>query len=103
MPPLRHRRPIPATGMLRRITPWNRISLSGPRLLHRRTRHLTPRRCTATGSTTLSDDTTEDEEEKETADAGADADDEGFVVVDPGTDFFEGRGVFALALGVGAC
>ena len=77
-----------------------RISLSGPGLVHGRTGGLAPgRSSTATGSTTPADDAAEDQEEEEAADAGTDADDERLVVVDPRPDFFEGGGVFALALG----
>jgi len=40
----------------------------------------------------------EEGEEQEGADGGADADDDGFVVVDPGFDFAAEGGTFALAL-----
>ena len=74
-----------------------RISGSRPRLLHRRTSRLAPGGST-TGSTTAADDAAGDQKEEETADAGGEADDERFVVVDPGADFLEGGGVFAYAL-----
>ena len=43
----------------------------------------------------------EDGEEEEAADAGADADDEVLVIVDPGADFPGGGRAFALSLGEG--
>ena len=43
----------------------------------------------------------EDGEEEEAADAGADADDEVLVIVDPGADFPSGGRAFALSLGKG--
>jgi len=50
---------------------------------------------------TRADDAAEDGDEEEGAQGRGDADDEGFVVVDPGADFFYGVGAFALALFAG--
>lgn len=49
-------------------------------------------------ATAAADAAAEDGEEQEAADGGGEADDEGFVVGDPGFDFFGRVGAFAVAL-----
>lgn len=51
------------------------------------------------GAPTAADAAAQDGEEQEAADAGADADDQVAVVVDPGGDLARGGGAFALSLG----
>lgn len=50
------------------------------------------------GAPTAADAAAQDGEEQEAADAGADADDQLAVVVDPGGDLARGGGAFALSL-----
>lgn len=58
----------------------------------------TPAPRTTTGLTTAPNNAADNGEEDEAADAGGNADDEGFVVVDPGADLGEGVGSLAYAL-----
>lgn len=52
----------------------------------------------STTATTAADEAPEDGEKQQTANGGADADDEGFMFVDPGFDLTADGGAFALAL-----
>lgn len=88
-----HARALPAPVLLL-------LLLLRPRRAHhgrRRHRLLAPARFP--GAPTAADAAAEDGEEQEAADASADADDQGAVVVDPRGDLARRGGAFALALG----
>lgn len=79
------RRSVPAVTL--------RHGTTNPTLLHRGTAG-----ADAFGTAAATDAAAQDGEKDEAADAAGDADDDGFIVVDPGPDFPGGGGASALAL-----
>lgn len=114
----RHRRRVPASGVLIQsgpaLTRMRRGSVEAVLMLHGRTaavgacvpalpaawRRLWCGRCSSFPAAALAAavEAAEEGEEDEATDCGGDADDDGFVVVDPGFDLAAGGGAFALAL-----